>query len=65
MPKLKTHKGAKKRFKLTSKNKVRAKRAGSNHLLTKKKIDSKRKKRKLISLNKADSNLVKKLVPNL
>ncbi len=65
MPKLKTHRGAKKRFKLTGTSKVRAGRAGSNHMLTKKSISSKRKKRNLISLGKADSALVKKLVPNL
>ncbi len=65
MTKLKTHKGARKRFKLTAKNKIKAKRAGSKHLLTKKSISNKRKKRNLVSLNKKDSSLIKKLVPNL
>ncbi len=34
MPKMKTHKGTKKRFKLTSKGKVRHKTAGGNHLMS-------------------------------
>ena len=36
MPKMKTHKGAKKRFKLTGTGKVRRFRAGKSHILTKK-----------------------------
>ncbi len=42
MPKVKTHSGAKKRFKLTSSGKVKRKKAFKSHILTKK--DSKRKK---------------------
>ena len=36
MPKMKTHSGAKKRFSLTGKGKVKFKRAGMRHILTKK-----------------------------
>ena len=43
MPKLKTHKGAKKRFKLTGTGKVKRRRAYKSHILTKK--DPKRKRR--------------------
>jgi large subunit ribosomal protein L35 len=43
MPKMKTHKGAKKRFYLTGKGKVRRLRANKSHILTKK--DAKRKRR--------------------
>ena len=43
MPKMKTHKGAKKRFSVTGKGKVRRLRAYKSHILTKK--DPKRKRR--------------------
>ncbi len=34
MPKMKTHKGLKKRFKITANGKVRYKRSNSNHLMS-------------------------------
>jgi len=43
MPKMKTHKGAKKRFKVTGSGKVKRMRAFKSHILTKK--DPKRKRR--------------------
>ena len=43
MPKMKTHSGAKKRFKLTAKGKVRGRHAFSSHILEKK--SPKRKRR--------------------
>ena len=43
MPKMKTHKGAKKRFKVTGSGKVKRNRAFKSHILTKK--DPKRKRR--------------------
>lgn len=43
MPKMKTHKGAKKRFSVTGKGKIRRLRAYKSHILTKK--DAKRKRR--------------------
>ena len=43
MPKMKTHKGAKKRFKVTGSGKVKRMRAFKSHILTKK--DAKRKRR--------------------
>ena len=43
MPKMKTHKGAKKRFSVTGSGKVRRLRANKSHILTKK--DAKRKRR--------------------
>ena len=46
MPKMKTHSGAKKRFKLTSKGKVKRGHAFANHILTKKSTKRKRKLRK-------------------
>lgn len=43
MPKMKSHRGAKKRFKVTSTGKIRRRRAFANHILEKK--SSKRKRR--------------------
>ena len=43
MPKMKTHKGAKKRFKITASGEVKRRRAFKSHILTKK--TSKRKRR--------------------
>ena len=43
MPKMKTHSGAKKRFRLTAKGKVRARHAMKSHILQKK--NAKRKRR--------------------
>jgi large subunit ribosomal protein L35 len=45
MPKMKTHKGAKKRFKLTGTGKVRRYKAFKSHILTKKTAKRKRRLR--------------------
>ena len=45
MPKMKTHSGAKKRFKLTAKGKVKAHHGMTSHILGKKKTHSGAKKR--------------------
>ena len=45
MPKMKTHKGAKKRFSLTGTGKVRRLRAFKSHILTKKSAKRKRRLR--------------------
>jgi len=62
MPKMKTHSGAKKRFKLTAKGKVRGKHANSSHILEKKSPKRKRKFRKPRDLNASDAKRVKKLL---
>jgi large subunit ribosomal protein L35 len=46
MPKMKTHKGAKKRFSVTSKGKVRRMKAYKSHILTKKTSKRKRQLRR-------------------
>jgi large subunit ribosomal protein L35 len=46
MPKMKTHKGAKKRFSVTSKGKVRRLKAYKSHILTKKSSKRKRQLRR-------------------
>lgn len=60
--KLKSHRGATKRFKLTAKGKVKAKRAGNRHLLTKKSSKGKRQKRELATLNKTNSDRITKVI---
>lgn len=46
MPKQKTHKGLKKRFKITAKGKAKHRRAGTSHLLSHKSAKRKRKLRR-------------------
>ena len=62
MPKMKTHSGAKKRFKLTGSGKVKCKRAGMRHILTKKSSKWKRKQRKGGILSTADTNSALRLL---
>jgi large subunit ribosomal protein L35 len=59
MPKMKTHKGAKKRFSLTGTGKVRRLKAFKSHILTKK--DSKRKRRLRQATTVATNGEVKNL----
>ena len=46
MPKMKTHKGAKKRFSVTGSGKVRRNKANKSHILTKKSAKRKRNLRR-------------------
>ena len=62
MPKMKTHSGAKKRFKLTAKGKVRGRHAYSSHILEKKSPKRKRSFRKPREISKADEKTVRKLL---
>jgi large subunit ribosomal protein L35 len=63
MPKLKTHKGAQKRFKVTAKKKIVHSRAFRSHLLATK--DAKRKRRlgQKVVVSQADRGAVKKMLP--
>lgn len=63
MPKIKTHRGAAKRFSLTAKGKIKRSKAYSSHILTKKTTKRKRNLRKSDLLNKSDMNRIKKLIP--
>ncbi len=58
MTKLKTHRGAKKRFRVTSKGKIKYKRAGLRHLLT---GESRKRKRKLRKAGITTSEVMKRL----
>ena len=62
MPKMKTHSGAKKRFRLTAKGKVRGRRAFSSHILEKKSPKRKRRMRQPVVISKHDENQVKTLL---
>jgi large subunit ribosomal protein L35 len=62
MPKMKTHSGAKKRFKLTAKGKVRGRHAFTSHILEKKSPKRKRRLGQPTILHSDDSKRVKKLL---
>lgn len=58
MPKMKTHSSAKKRFKVTKKGKVKAKRAFTSHMMMNKPKSMKRKARALDTMCEADERIV-------
>ena len=62
MPKQKTHSGAKKRFKLTAKGKVKGRHAFTSHILEKKSPKRKRANQKPVILSDHDAPRVKKLL---
>lgn len=62
MPKMKTHRGAAKRFKVTKKGKVKFRRGYRNHLLTHKSSKHKRRLRKDGYLKKQDAKHIKRLL---
>jgi large subunit ribosomal protein L35 len=62
MPKMKTHSGAKKRFKLTANGKVKGHHAFSSHILEKKSPKYKRELRKPMYLSDHDTPRVKVLL---
>ena len=62
MPKMKTHSGAKKRFKRTANGKIRARHAFTSHILEKKTPKKKRHNRKALILKDADAPRVDKLL---
>ncbi len=63
MPKLKTHRGAKKRFKVTGKKKIVHSKAYKSHLLTKKSAKRKRKLGKRALIKSADRSKIKRMLP--
>jgi large subunit ribosomal protein L35 len=62
MPKMKTHSGAKKRFKVTAGGKVRARHAFTSHILEKKSPKHKRELGRPVILSKHDAPRVKRLL---
>lgn len=64
MKKLKTKKAAAKRFTVTKTGKICCSPARHKHLLEHQSSNTKRKKRKLIKINKSDLELVKYMLHN-
>jgi len=63
MPKLKTHKGAAKRFKKTATGKVKRSQAFLRHILTSKEQGRKRGLRHSVLVSDADTPKVKRMIP--
>ena len=63
MPKLKTHKGAAKRFRITAGGKVKRGHSFARHILTKKTAKRKRQLDIDAVVSKADEKLVKRMLP--
>ncbi|MBW1713427.1 MAG: 50S ribosomal protein L35 [Deltaproteobacteria bacterium] len=63
MPKLKTNRGAAKRFRLTAKGKVKTKRCNHSHILTKKTTKRKRNLRKPGIIATPDRRSISRLLP--
>jgi large subunit ribosomal protein L35 len=62
MPKMKTHSGTKKRFKLTASGKVRGRHAFTSHILEKKSPKRKRAHGKAAAISDDDTPRVKRLL---
>jgi large subunit ribosomal protein L35 len=62
MPKMKTHSGAKKRFRTTAKGKLRARHAFSTHILEKKSPKRKRHFANPVEISQADRPRIRKLL---
>lgn len=62
MPKMKTNRGAVKRFKRTGTGKLKRRRANRNHILTKKATKRKRQLRALPSVGASDQNAVDRML---
>ena len=63
MPKIKTHSGAKKRFKLTKNGKVKRAHAFKSHILNKKTTKRKRNLRKTVVADVTNTAAIKKMIP--
>jgi large subunit ribosomal protein L35 len=62
MPKMKTHSGAKKRFRKTAKGKLRGRRANTSHMLEKKSPGRKRRLGRPSEISRADRKRVNALL---
>ena len=65
MPKMKSHRGAMKRFKKTGTGKIVRNRANKQHILTKKDPKRKRQLRRDTLVSPADEKRIKQLLPNI
>jgi large subunit ribosomal protein L35 len=62
VPKMKTHSGAKKRFRKTGTGKLRGRRAFSSHILEKKSPKRKRRMARPVEISPADTKTVRQLL---
>jgi large subunit ribosomal protein L35 len=65
MPKMKTHRGAAKRFKKTAGGKIVRSKSNKQHILTKKSPKRKRRLRKTGLVASVDEKRIKQMLPNL
>lgn len=63
MPKMKTHRGAAKRFKITGSGKVKRYKAYKSHILNKKSAKRKRNLRKATLIAAVEQKKIKRLIP--
>jgi len=63
MPKMKTNRGAAKRFRATGSGKIRRSKAFTSHILTKKSTKRKRNLRQAGLIAEADTKAVKRMLP--
>ncbi len=63
MPKMKTHRGAAKRFKRTGSGRLKRSRAFGSHLLTHKDVARKRRNKQSALVSKEDAGRIERLVP--
>jgi len=62
MPKMKTHSGTKKRFKITGTGKIKRRKAFTSHIMTKKSKKRKRALRKSAIVHSGNERLIKRLL---
>ncbi|MBI4689672.1 MAG: 50S ribosomal protein L35 [Nitrospirae bacterium] len=65
MPKIKTHRGAAKRFKITGTGKIKRSRAYKSHILTGKPAKRMRHLRTSTLVSKTEQTNIKRLLPNM
>ena len=63
MPKIKTNRGAAKRFRKTGSGKIRRNKAFTSHILTKKSTKRKRHLRAQLMVHSADAALIRRMLP--
>jgi large subunit ribosomal protein L35 len=63
MPKMKTHRGAAKRFKVTAQGKVKRRKAYKSHILTKKSANRKRHLSQSELVSKAETDKIRRMLP--
>ncbi|MGH8606024.1 MAG: 50S ribosomal protein L35 [Gammaproteobacteria bacterium] len=65
MPKMKTNRGAAKRFKRTASGRIKHRQSYKSHILTKKSAKRKRHLRSNILIDASDEKAVKRMIPYL